>query len=66
MVWSRFVEDNIYSIYRKYDIKGQEEQQAKLKRICMNELNSHEEIKDIIKDQKQLEFFIIQMALENI
>ena len=66
MVWSRFVEDNIYSIYRKYDIQGQEEQQAKLKRIVMNELNSHEEIKDNIKDQKQLEFFIIQMALENI
>lgn len=66
MVWSRFVEDTIYSLYRKYDIQGNTEQQEKLKHICMNELNSHEDIKANIKDSKQLEYFIIQMALENI
>ncbi len=66
MVWSRWVEDTIYHIYRMYDIKGETEQQKNLKRICMNELNSHPAIKDEIKTEKQLEFFIIQMALESI
>jgi hypothetical protein len=66
VVWSRFVEDTIYSLYRRYDIQGLTKQQEKLKKICMNELNSHEEIKNNIKDQNQLEFFILQMALENI
>ena len=66
MVWSRWVEDTIYSLYRRYDIKGLEEQQKKLKSICMNELNAHESIKDEIKNDSQLEFFIIQMALENL
>lgn len=65
MIWSRWVEDIVYSLYYKYDIAGQKEQQARLKTICMNELNSYKEIKNNIKDQKQLEYFIIQMALEN-
>lgn len=66
MVWSRWVEDTIYSLYRRYDIKGLDEQQKKLKNICMNELNAHEAIKNEIKNDSQLEFFIIQMALENL
>ena len=66
MLWSRWVEDRIYSIFRRYDIKGKTEQQKNLKSICMNELNSHQDIKDAIKTESQLEFFIIQMALENI
>ena len=66
MVWSRWVEDMIYHIFRRYDVKGQMEQQKYLRRICMNELNSHPDIKKEIKTDKQLEFFIIQMALENI
>ena len=66
MLWNRWVEDMIYSIFRRYDIKDKEEQQKKLKRICMNELNSHPDIKDTIRADSQLEFFIIQMALENI
>ena len=43
--------------------KGKTEQQKNLKSICMNELNSHPDIKDAIKTESQLEFFIIQMAL---
>lgn len=66
MVWSRWVEDTIYSLYCRYDIKGLDEQQKKLKSICMNDLNAHESIKDEIKNDSQLEFFIIQMALENL
>lgn len=27
MVWSRWVEDTIYSLYRRYDLKGCKEQQ---------------------------------------
>lgn len=56
MVWSRFVEGTIYSLYRRYDIQGLTKQQEKLKKICMDKLNSHEEIKNNIKDQNQLEF----------
>lgn len=66
MIWNRWVEDIIYHIFYLYDIKGKTEQQKKLKRICMNELNSHPDIKKEIKTDKQLEFFIVQMALENI
>ena len=66
MVWSRWVEATIYSLYRRYDIKGLDEKQKKLKSICMNELNAHESIKDEIKNDSQLEFFIIQMALDNL
>lgn len=66
MIWSRKIEDMIYHIFYKYDIQGQIEKQKCLKNICMNELNSHPDIKEEIKTDKQLEFFIIQMALENI
>lgn len=66
MVWSRWVEDTIYSLYRRYDLKGCKEQQDRLKSLCVNELNSHEGIKEAIKDSGQMEYFIIQMALENL
>lgn len=66
MTWSRWVEDTIYHIFYKYDIQGNYEAQKKLKRICMNELNTHPDIKEELKTSKELKFFIIQMALENI
>jgi len=66
MVWSRWVEDTIYSLYRQYDLKGCKEQQDRLKSLCVNELNSHKGIKEAIKDSGQMEYFIIQMALENL
>lgn len=66
MVWSRWVEDTIYHIFYMYDIQGKTEQQKKLKRICMNELNNHPKIKEEISTEKQLEYFIIQIAMENI
>lgn len=66
MVWRRWVEDMIYHIFYMYDIKGQIGQQKKLQAICMNELNSHPEIKDVIENDSQLTFFIIQTALESV
>ena len=66
MVWSRWIEDMIYSIYYQYDIHGLSEQQKKLKSLCIKELKAHPEIKGEIKTDQQLKFFIIQVALENI
>lgn len=66
MVWSRRVEDMIYHIYYMYGCKSRTKQMEDLKHICMNEINSHEGLKDTLKDDKSLEYFIIQMALENI
>ena len=66
MVWSRWVGDMIWLIYRQYDIKGLKEQQSKLKNICMHELNTHEGIKKEITNNAQMQYFIIQMALENL
>ena len=66
MVWSRRVEDMIYHIYYMYGCKSQTKQMEDLKHICMNEINSHEGLKETLKEDKSLEYFIIQMALENI
>lgn len=66
MVWSRRVEDMIYHIYYMYGCKRQTKQMEDLKHICMNEINSHEGLKETLKEDKSLEYFIIQMALENI
>lgn len=66
MVWPRWIEDTIYSLYRQYGLKGCKQQQDRLKSICVNELNSHEGIKEAIKDSGQMEYFIIQMALGNL
>ena len=66
MIWSRKIEDIIWSIFYRYDIKQQEEPQKRLKRICMNELNAHPAIKDELKTAAQIEFFVIQMALANV
>lgn len=65
-MWSKWVEDTIYHIFYMYDIQGKTEQQEKLKRICMNELNNHPKIKENIYTGKQLQDFIIQMAMESI
>ena len=66
MVWSRWVEDTISHIFYMYDIKSKTEQQKKLKRICINELHAHPEIKAEIRNDKQMEYFVVQMALESI
>ena len=66
MVWSRWVEDIIYQIYYRYDLKGLTDQQERLKSRCLHELKEHPEIKDAIKTNSQMEHFVIQIALENI
>ena len=74
MIWSRAIEDTIYSIYHRYDIQGNKKVMERLKAICMNELNQHPSIKDeIIRTGKEnnntykiIEYFVIQMALENV
>lgn len=66
MVWNRRVEDMIYHVYYMYGNKKSVEQMETLKRICMNEVNSHEGLKYTLKDDKSLEYFIIQMALDNV
>ena len=66
MVWSRRVEDMIYHIFYVYDIPHKEEQMKKLKSVCMNEINSTEGLKEELKEDKSLEYFIIQTALQSI
>ena len=66
MVWSRKIEDMIYHIYRKYDSQGLPKQMERLKSICMDELNRFPELKEALTDDSSIEYFIIQMALENI
>ena len=66
MIWSRKIEDIIYHIFYVYDIKNNKNAQEKLKRLCINELNSHPSLKEELKTDKQVEFFVMQMALENI
>ena len=66
MVWSRKIEDMIYHIYYMYDNSTKTEQMEKLKSICMNKINSHPELKEMLTDDKNIEYFIIQMALENV
>ena len=46
--------------------KKQTKQMKKLKSICMNEINSHPGLKDTLTNDKNIEYFIIQMALESI
>lgn len=66
MVWSRKIEDMIYHIYYMYDLKNHKVQMEKLKSICMNEINAHPDLKEVLTDNKSIEYFIIQMALENV
>ena len=66
MLWSRRVEDMIYHVYYIYGSKTSIKQMETLKSICMNEINSHEGLKNTLKDDKSLEYFIIQMALDNV
>ena len=66
MVWSRKIEDMIYHIYYMYDNIAKIEQMEKLKSICMNKINAHPELKEMLTDDKNIEYFIIQMALENV
>ncbi len=65
MELAKWIEDTIYTVYRRYDLKGCKKQQERLKRLCVDEVNSHKGIKDTIKDNNQMEYFVIQMALEN-
>jgi preprotein translocase subunit SecA len=44
----------------------QTKQMEKLKSICMNEINSHEGLKEELTDEKKLRYFITQMMMENI
>lgn len=64
--WSQWVENTIHHIFYMYDIQGKIEQQKKLKRMCMNELNNHPEIAEEIHTSEQMKYFVIQMAMENI
>ena len=66
MIWSRKIEDMIYHIYYMHDCQNQTKQMEKLKSICINEINSHPELKQALTDDKAIKYFIIQMALENI
>ena len=66
MVWSRKIEDMIYHIYYMYDCQNQVKQMEKVKSLCMNEINSHPELKQTLTDDKAIKYFIIQMVLENI
>ena len=59
------IEDAIFEVYRKYDL-GLKENQEKLKRICMDDILAHIHLKDEIKEDWQLEFYVIQTALMNI
>ena len=64
--WSRKIEDMIFHIYYMYGCKNQVKQMEKLKSICMNEINLHTGLKKTLTDDKSIEYFIIQLALENI
>ena len=66
MVFSRWIEDTIYSMYYENGCKAQTKQMEKLKSICMNEINSHEGLKEELTDEKKLRYFITQMMMENI
>ena len=66
MVWSKRVEDMIYHIFHMYDITNKVEQMKKLKSVCMNEINSAEGLKEELKEDKSLEYFIVQTALKSI
>jgi len=66
MVFSRWIEDTIYAMYYEYGCKNQTTQMKKLKSICMNEINSHDGLKEELTDDKKLRYFITQMMMESI
>jgi hypothetical protein len=66
MIFSRWVENTIYSMFYEYDLQGYTEQMKKLKSICMNKINSHEGLREELTDEKKLRYFITQMMMESI
>lgn len=66
MIMSRRVEDMIYHVYYMYGCKTQTKQMESLKRICMNEINSHEGLREQLNNDSDLRYFVIQMALESV
>ena len=66
MVWSRWIEDRIYSLYYRYDSHGNDKQMKDLKSLCMHEINTHPELKDALTDDRAVDYFILQVALENV
>ena len=66
MDMARRVEDCIYHIFHRYDIQGCDQAQERLKELCMIELKQHPTIMNVIKTPKQMEFFVLQVALKNV
>lgn len=58
------IEDAIFELYRKYDL-GLNEQQKYLKTLCMSDIYKHPSMTDALKEDWQLEHYIIQTALMN-
>lgn len=56
----------IYAIFRMYGREYCVDQMTELKSNCINEINSHPELKEVLTDNKSIKYFIIQMTLENI
>lgn len=66
MELNKKIEDMIFHTFRRYGCKKNVEQMEKLKTICMNEIKAHPGLKDTLTYDKALEYFIIQMAFENV
>lgn len=68
MTLEGMIESIIHSLYRRYDIKNAVKQRKQLLDICLCELEEHPDVAKLLRTQtyEQLEFFVMQLALENI
>lgn len=56
----------IYAIFFMYGRKYCVDQMKELKSNCMDEINSHPELKQELEDTSNMKYFIIHMALASI
>ncbi len=62
------VSDFVHSFYRSYDLKisSYEDKIKKLTNLIMKEIQSHSCLKSLLQNPEQMNFFVMQMALENL
>lgn len=60
------LDNMIYAIFFMYGRKYCVNQMEKLKSNCINEINSHPELKQELEGNSNMKYFIIHMALASI
>lgn len=66
MELNKEIENTIFHLFYMYGCKSQTKQMKALTTICLKEIENHPALIEVLENDSQIKYFVIQMAFENI